>query len=169
MEDAPFLDELTKEVMDIVRAPQFMDRCQAKPGFEFTLRKTLELLFIQGFEWAEVYNDFIKPDFLAMVLDPYRHKFAIPLIASVTHETRFGAPSTTGSDAVTKDDGPVRQVFEAILASEATIEHQAQSAMALVRLSNGRVERLAKTKTWFHSLEQEGKAALPEPIRAILI
>ena len=152
--------------MDIVRSPQFVEKCDTEPGYEFTVRKTLELVFIQGFEWIEVFNDFIKPEFLAMVLDPSRHKFAIPLIASITREARFGASSTLGSSA--KDDSPVRQVFEAILASEATPQHQAASALALVSMSNGQVSRLEKTKAWFQNLEQDGKAALPDTICTLL-
>ncbi|GJJ72857.1 hypothetical protein EMPS_05215 [Entomortierella parvispora] len=166
LEDAPFLDELAKEVMDIVRSPQFVEKCSTEPGFEFTIRKTLELVFIQGYEWIEVFTDFIKPEFLAMVLDPSRHTFAIPLIASVTREARFGSSSTSGSS--TKDDNPVRQVFEAILASEATVQHQVVSALALVSMSNGQVDRLEKTKLWFQNLDQGGKITLPEPVRTLL-
>ncbi|KAG0041893.1 hypothetical protein BGZ83_001188 [Gryganskiella cystojenkinii] len=165
VESAPFLDELTNEVMDRVRGTDFVEKCKSTPGYEFTTRKTLELLLVHGFDWSEVYNNYFKTDFLAMVLDPSLHKFAIPLIASVTKEPRYSSASEVVD---VKDDGPVRQVFEAILASDATLDHQGQSALALIILSNGMLDRLSKTKVWFNTLEPEGKATLPESVRTVL-
>ncbi|KAF8976957.1 transcriptional regulator swi6 [Entomortierella lignicola] len=132
--DAPFVNELVDEMMDVVRAPDFMDVCSNKPGYDFTLRKALELLIIHGYEWIEIYNNFIKPELFKMMIDESLYKFALPLVAAITRETRH--KSINVNEPVT-DISPIRELMEAILNSEATLNHQTQSAMAIVELSNG--------------------------------
>ncbi|KAF9192781.1 hypothetical protein BGZ51_004766 [Haplosporangium sp. Z 767] len=169
LDDAPFVDELAAELMSIVRTPEFTQSCTTQPGYEFTLRKTLELLFIHGYEWIEVYNDFIKPELSKMMLDGCRYAFATPLVASVTRETRSNASKADENDKAVMDAAPIRLLLEAVLDSEATLDHQAQSALAIVVMSNGQEDQLEKVKQWYGNLKEGEQNALPAPLQDVLV
>ncbi|KAF9201841.1 hypothetical protein BGZ49_007947 [Haplosporangium sp. Z 27] len=163
--DAPFVNELVDEMMDVVRAPDFMDVCSNKPGYDFTLRKALELLIIHGYEWIEIYNNFIKPELFKMMIDESLYKFALPLVAAITRETRH--KSINVNEPVT-DISPIRELMEAILNSEATLNHQTQSAMAIVELSNGRQDQISMAKEWHNNLDENDRIHLPSVLHEIL-
>ncbi|KAG0250441.1 hypothetical protein BG011_008348 [Mortierella polycephala] len=168
LDDAPFVDELAAELMSIVRTPEFTQSCTTQPGYEFTFRKALELLFIHGYEWIEVYNDFIKPELSKMMLDGCRYAFATPLVASVTRETRSNASKTDENDKAVMDAAPIRLLLEAVLDSEATLNHQVQSALAIVVMSNGQGDQLEKVKQWYGNLKEGEQNALPAPLQDVL-
>ncbi|KAF9174347.1 hypothetical protein BGX20_011695 [Mortierella sp. AD010] len=162
--DAPFVDELVEEMMNVVRAPEFMDVCSKKHGYNFTLRKALELLIVHGFEWIEIYNQFIKPELFKMMIDGSLYAFALPLVAAITRETRY-KPSGTSEPA--DDTSPIRELLEAILDSEATLSHQTQSALAILELSNGRKDQISMAKEWHNNLNESDRRKLPEVLHEI--
>ncbi|KAF9348237.1 hypothetical protein BGX26_000332 [Mortierella sp. AD094] len=162
--DAPFVDELVEEMMNVVRAPEFTDICSKKHGYSFALRKALELLIVHGFEWIEIYNQFIKPELFKMMIDESLYTFALPLVAAITRETRF--KSSEASEPA-DDTSPIRELLEAILDSEATLSHQTQSAMAIVELSNGRRDQISMAKEWHSNLNESDRTQLPEVLHEI--
>ncbi|KAG0004919.1 hypothetical protein BGZ79_007586 [Entomortierella chlamydospora] len=162
--DAPFVDELVEEMMNVVRAPEFMDVCSKKHGYNFALRKALELLIVHGFEWIEIYNQFIKPELFKMMIDESLYAFALPLVAAITRETRY-KPSEASEPA--DDTSPIRELLEAILDSEATLSHQTQSVLAILELSNGREDQISMAKKWHSNLNESDRRQLPEVLHEI--
>ncbi|KAI1295699.1 hypothetical protein EDD11_007849 [Mortierella claussenii] len=166
--DAPFVNELVDEMMTVVRSAEFPDMCRTLPGYEFTFRKALELLLVQGYEWVEIYNDFIKPDLFKLMIHESLHTFATPLVAAVTRETRLLPRGTAAHTSSSVDATPIRELLEAILESEAQLCHQSLSALAIVELSYGKEEHLSKAQTWHGSLSTSDKSALPKVLQEIL-
>ncbi|KAF9117194.1 hypothetical protein BGX27_000043 [Mortierella sp. AM989] len=162
---APFIDELTEEMMEVVRAPDFMDLCQKKPGYDFALRKALELLIVHGYDWGELCENGLIPELSKMTIHGSLYTFALPLLASVTRETRFR--SSESFEPTDTHIQPIRKLMEGILASEATLGHQTQSAMAIIDLSNGRQDHISMVKEWHSNLNEMDKTQLPEVLREI--
>ncbi|KAF8935510.1 hypothetical protein BGZ58_004957 [Dissophora ornata] len=163
LSQAPYIDEVVAEMMALVREPDFMKVCQSTPGYRFTFAKALELLFVQGYEWVEFYNDYLRTELCTMMLDGERYALVTPLVAAVARETRHGSAEAAAARAT-----PVRQVLEGVLiADDASIEHKAQAALAIALMSNGDQSRLERVKRWYSSV-QECQAALPQYLVQIL-
>ncbi|KAI7829531.1 hypothetical protein BC939DRAFT_440995 [Gamsiella multidivaricata] len=163
LESAPYVDEVVKELMDAVRAPNFAELCRTKPGYEFSLRKGLELLFVQGYGWSEFYNEFLRTDLFKMMIDGERYRIALPLVAAVARETRFDS-----ADAAAVNTTSIQKFLEAILDSDAKTDHQAEAALAVVVMSNGRASRLTKVREWVGALGDEVRPKLPSLLQRAL-
>ncbi|KAG0073909.1 hypothetical protein BGZ90_011207, partial [Linnemannia elongata] len=165
-DEAPYMDEVIKSIMDTVKAPEFFEKCQTTPGLEFSIRKALELLLVYAYDWEELFNDILKPTLFKQIFDPTLHKFALPLVAAVVREARCKSVDAEGQSA-TNDTRPVLQMFNAILKAEATLSHQAQSALAIVALSNGQREQLAEVSQWYEGLKQAERVSMPRALRDV--
>ncbi|KAF9121200.1 hypothetical protein BGW39_010771 [Mortierella sp. 14UC] len=165
---APYMDEVMKSIMDIVLAEDFTEKCRATPGLEFTIRKALELLLIYGYDWDELYNDVIKPTLFKQMLDPTLHTFALPLVASVVREARCKPLDQDDQEKTNKATRPVQQMLNAILKADASLSHQAQSALAIVALSNGQREQLDELSQWYEGLDQDERVSTPQVLRDVL-
>ncbi|KAF9141039.1 hypothetical protein BGX30_005557 [Mortierella sp. GBA39] len=166
-DEAPYMDEVIKSIMDTVQAPGFVEKCQTTPGFEFSIRKALELLLIYAYDWEELFNDVLKPTLFKQIFDPTLHKFALPLVAAVVREARCKSVDSKGQNT-TNETQPVLQMLNAILKAEATLSHQAQSALAIVALSNGQREQLAEVCQWYESLKQTERVSMPRALQDVL-
>ncbi|KAG0208093.1 hypothetical protein BGX28_000849 [Mortierella sp. GBA30] len=162
LDNAPYVDELVDELMNSIHELDYAQKCQSTPGLAFAHRKALELLFVQGFDWIEVYNNYIKPDLIKMMTEPDRHAFAIPLVVAISRMLKYN----DNKDNI--DSTPIRTLLEGILASDAQLAHQQQAALGLVALAEGCKARLQQAKTWAMSLAQEQREALPTPLRLLL-
>jgi hypothetical protein len=160
------LDEVIKSTMESVLESGFVEKCQTIPGFEFTMRKALELLLVYAYDWEELFSDVLKPTLFKQIFDPTLHKFALPLVASVVREARCKSMDTEGQN-VTNDTRPVLQILNGILRAEATLSHQAQSAMAIVALSNGQRERLEEVSQWYEGLRQDERVSMPRALQDV--
>ncbi|KAG0265245.1 hypothetical protein BGZ95_003384 [Linnemannia exigua] len=165
---APYMDEVMKSIMDTVLAEDFAEKCNSTPGLEFTIRKALELLLIYGYDWDELYNDVIKPTLFKQILDPTLHTFALPLIASVVREARCKPLDLEDEEKTNKATRPVQQMLNAILKADASLSHQAQSALAIVALSNGQREQLEELGRWYEGLDQDERVSMPQVLRDVL-
>ncbi|KAG9072104.1 hypothetical protein KI688_006328 [Linnemannia hyalina] len=166
-DEAPYMDEVIKSIMDTVQAPGFVEKCQTTPGFEFSIRKALELLLIYAYDWEELFNDVLKPTLFKQIFDPTLHKFALPLVAAVVREARCKSVDSEGQNT-TNETQPVLQMLNAILKAEATLSHQAQSALAIVALSNGQREQLAEVCQWYEGLKQAERVSMPRTLQDVL-
>ncbi|KAG0372383.1 hypothetical protein BGX24_000320 [Mortierella sp. AD032] len=165
---APYMDEVMKSIMDAVLAEDFAEKCKATPGLEFTFRKALELLLIYGYDWEELYNDVIKPTLFKQILDPTLHTFALPLLASVVREARCKPLDLEDEVKTKKATRPVQQMLNAILKADASLSHQAQSALAIVALSNGQRELLEELGQWYEGLDQDERVSMPQVLGDVL-
>ncbi|KAK3842787.1 MAG: hypothetical protein J3R72DRAFT_442425 [Linnemannia gamsii] len=165
---APYMDEVMKSIMDAVLAEDFAEKCNAAPGLEFTFRKALELLLIYGYDWEELYNDVIKPTLFKQILDPTLHTFALPLLASVVREARCKPLDLEDEEKTKKATRPVQQMLNAILKADASLSHQAQSALAIVALSNGQRELLEELGRWYEGLDQDERVSMPQVLGDVL-
>ncbi|KAF9154424.1 hypothetical protein BG015_000973 [Linnemannia schmuckeri] len=166
-DEAPYMDEVTKSIMDSILAPSFVDKCQTTPGLEFSIRKALELLLIYVYDWEELFNEVLKPTLFKQIFDPTLHKFALPLVASVVREARCKSLNADGQ-TVTNDTRPVLQMLNAILKADATLSHQAQSALAIVALSNGQREQLEEVSQWYEGLRPAERVSMPRALQDVL-
>ncbi|KAF9422058.1 hypothetical protein BGZ94_008656 [Podila epigama] len=170
LDDAPFANELTEELVAMVVAPEFLEKSDKMPGLALNLLRALELLLIQTYDWIDVYNEFLKPHLLQMMMDREKFRFAIPLVASVTQGHQLTAATTTAASLSTgttiSGDEMIRQLLEQILASTAEVDHQCVSARALILLANHDKSKLQKAVGWYQSLED--KKHVPEDVVAVL-
>ncbi|KAG0290379.1 hypothetical protein BGZ96_006135 [Linnemannia gamsii] len=166
-DDAPYMDEVIKSTMESVLEPGFVDKSQTTPGLEFTMRKALELLLIYAYDWEELFSDVLKPTLFKQIFDPTLHKFALPLVASVVREARCKSLNAEGQN-VTNDTRPVLQMLNGILKAEATLSHQAQSAMAIVAMSDGQREQLEEVSQWYEGLREDERASMPRSLQDVL-
>ncbi|KAI9237471.1 MAG: hypothetical protein BYD32DRAFT_298199 [Podila humilis] len=168
LENAPFANEVTEELMGLVIAPEFKQSLESDPGLMFNLQKALELLLVQTYDWIDVYNEFLKPHLLKMMMDKDLARFAIPLVANVAlgHQATAAktvASSSAGSPLTAYE--LICQVLEQILASNAEVEHQCVSARALIVLANRDKTKLQKTTSWYQGLDKD---RVPEDVAAVL-
>lgn len=167
LENAPFANEVTEELMGLVIAPEFKQSLESDPGPMFNLQKALELLLIQTYDWIDVYNDFLKPHLLKMMMDKDLARFAIPLVANVALGHQATAAKTVASSAGSPLTAYelIFQVLEQILASSAEVDHQCISARALIVLANRDKTKLQKTTSWYQGLDKD---RVPEDVTAVL-
>lgn len=168
LENAPFANEVTEELIGLVIAPEFKQSLESDPGLMFNLQKALELLLIQTYDWIDVYNEFLKPHLLKMMMDQDLARFAIPLVANVAlgHQATAAktvASSSAGSPLTAYE--LICQVLEQILASNAEVDHQCVSARALIVLANRDKTKLQKTTSWYQGLDKD---RVPEDVAAVL-
>ncbi|KAF9383801.1 hypothetical protein CPC16_008751 [Podila verticillata] len=168
LENAPFANEVTEELMGLVIAPEFKQSLESDPGLMFNLQKALELLLVQTYDWIDVYNEFLKPHLLKMMMDKDLARFAIPLVANVAlgHQATAAktvASSSAGSPLTAYE--LICQVLEQILASNAEVEHQCVSARALIVLANRDKTKLQKTTSWYQGLDKD---RVPEDVTSVL-
>ncbi|KAF9312559.1 hypothetical protein BG003_006145 [Podila horticola] len=170
LENAPFANELTEELMGLVIAPEFKAFMESDPGLMFNLQKALELLLIQTYDWIDVYNEFLKPHLLKMMMDKDLARFAIPLVANVTQGHQATAAKTVASSSERAGSSltaykMICQVLEQILASDAGVDHQCYSARALIVLANRDKATLQKASSWYRGLD---KGTVPKDVAAVL-
>ncbi|KAG0221181.1 hypothetical protein BGX31_010116 [Mortierella sp. GBA43] len=162
VENAPHIDILVEELMNVVRAPDFMETYQHHPRYAFALRKSLELLFVQGYDWSEFYVRFLRPELFKAIMDESRYVFFMPLVASVARDCRFRSkPSSI-------DNGALRTYLEAVLISKAKMGHQVEAALAIATMSDGHEGSLAKVKEWLHCMDEEQRRALPQHLLMVV-
>ncbi|KAF9929873.1 hypothetical protein FBU30_001122 [Linnemannia zychae] len=166
---APYIDEIVKSLLETIFATNFTEKCQTTPGLEFTIRKALELLLVYGYDGEELYNDVLKPTLFKLIVDPERYIFALPLVASVVREARCDTLIPDESSETNKARRPVLQMLNAILKAEATLSHQAQSAVAIVAMSNGQRDQLDDVSKWYEGLKQEERQSMPQVLRDVLV
>ncbi|KAF9092676.1 hypothetical protein BGX23_004082 [Mortierella sp. AD031] len=171
---APYMDEVAKDILEKVTAADFAEKCQATPGMEFTFRKALELLFVYGYDWDDLFKDVIKPTLFPQIINPTLHTFAMPLVASAAREARCKSSETTTGDREEKAEKeaditqPVKQLLNAILTADATVSHQAQSALAIVTLSNGQGDQLEDVRRWYKVLSEDERQSMPKVLQDVL-
>lgn len=143
---------------------------ESDPGPVFNLQKALELLLVQTYDWIDVYNEFLKPHLLKMMMDKDLARFAIPLVASVTQ----GHRATAGKTVASSSEGAgssltayemICQILEQILASDAEVDHQCCSARALIVLANRDKAKLQKVTSWYRGLDKD---RVPVDVAAVL-
>ncbi|KAF9353209.1 hypothetical protein BGX34_011732 [Mortierella sp. NVP85] len=160
--NVPHIDSVVEEIMEVVRAPDFMTICRQHPRYAFALRKALELLFVQGFDWSEFYTNFLRPELFKEIVDESRYMFFMPLVAAVARDYRYRSkPSPI-------DNSALKMFLEAVLFSQAKVEHQKEAALAIVMISDGQENSVGKVKEWLHQLDKEQKSALPQQLVAVI-
>jgi len=148
--------------MEVVRAPDFMTICRQHPRYAFALRKALELLFVQGLDWSEFYTNFLRPELFKEIVDESRYMFFMPLVAAVARDYRYRSkPSLI-------DNSALKMFLEAVLFSQAKVEHQKEAALAIVMISDGQENSVGKVKEWLRRLDKEQKSALPQQLVAVI-
>jgi hypothetical protein len=148
--------------MDVVRAPDFMETYQHHPRYAFALRKSLELLFVQGYDWSEFYVKFLRPELFKAIMDKSRYVFFMPLVASVARDCRFRSkPSSI-------DNGALRTYCEHVLTAKAEMGHQVEAALAIATMSDGHEGSLAKVKEWLGGMDEEQRSALPQHLLMVI-
>ncbi|KAF9960526.1 hypothetical protein BGZ72_006751 [Mortierella alpina] len=106
LDEAPYVDELAEELMATIQEPEY---AQTSPEVQFAHRKALELLLVQGYSWAEIFEKYIKTHIIKMLADPEKRITALTLLAAVMRSFYQEAVQCL----------PLRQILDGILTEEA--------------------------------------------------
>ncbi|KAG0325552.1 hypothetical protein BGZ99_000536 [Dissophora globulifera] len=151
LDQAPYIDEVVTDMVALIRTPEFLEMCRSKRGYRFTFGKALELLFVQGYEWNEFYNGYLRTELYPLMLDSERYAIVTPLVAAISQEARNGS-----AEAAALRASPIRQVLEKVLvADDAAMTHKVESALAIAMMSNGDAARLENVRKWYRDLTEE--------------
>ncbi|KAG0293664.1 hypothetical protein BGZ98_002085 [Dissophora globulifera] len=151
LDQAPYIDEVVTDMVALIRTPEFLEMCRLKRGYRFTFGKALELLFVQGYEWNEFYNGYLRTELYPLMLDSERYAIVTPLVAAISREARNGS-----AEAAALRASPIRQVLEKVLvADDAAMTHKVESALAIAMMSNGDAARLENVRKWYRDLTEE--------------
>ncbi|KAF9980613.1 hypothetical protein BGZ75_008249 [Mortierella antarctica] len=80
LDEAPYVDELTEQLMATIQEPEY---AQMSPDVQFAHRKALELLLVQGYSWAELFEKYIKTSLIKMLAEPEKRTIALTLLAAL--------------------------------------------------------------------------------------
>lgn len=92
--------------MATIQEPEY---AQTSAEVQFAHRKALELLLVQGYSWAEVFEKYIKTNLIQMLADPEKRKIALTLLAALLRSFYEEAQQCL----------PLRQILDGILTEEA--------------------------------------------------
>ncbi|KAG0340722.1 hypothetical protein BG004_006296 [Podila humilis] len=161
VENAPFANELTEELVTMVRTEDFKDR---DSDVVFNLQKALEMLLIQTYDWTDAYNEVLQPQLLPMMLRMDHFHFAIPLVVNVTLG-HYPKDCTTGSTRGSSDE-IMRQLLEEIFEAALGVENQCHLARGLIILAKQDKSKLRKVVEWYK--DPIVKEAVPKDVGEVL-